>query len=297
MIVMSANYEMEKQTDMMLRSLASVGQIDDYVCTLILQEGEKIRNRHLSHCLVHHYRPDPKFKTPWTCSPRWRVDPLAEVCLLMDSDVLALKDCRPIISSCLETESACGVIAHSSPFQKSIVNPAPLSPHMSKINVGDYLQYWKFLYNAAGISFPTTLHLHTSHRRNVLATKEACLCPYYINHGVMAFPSKLMGEMSRVYYPLLHKVYDLLPNNYYAVQIACSLALDAISARRISLPVHFNFMPLDVSDPDLENAVFLHYANQRAEFRRAFSDESMIASPHSPMTRFIRQLNKKKVLQ
>jgi hypothetical protein len=269
MIVQSAMPSQERRTELLLRMIEQMGNVSDYHCTLIIQNGEKITNKNLRlKCDIHQYEWDHRYFFPWSTSPRWRVKPKSDLVVCCDNDLLVLRDLNPFLKQAHASHAINALIGLVSPWQNSICNLNADTQHLAPIGEPNdyYLSMWRRLFQKMDMTFPEKLYFHTLLNGNVFNNHQHALTPYYPNHGFMVMGADIFQKIGDVYYPLLRKLNELIYKNYYIVQVAATLAIYKSGVKAVDMPLQYNYVNCpELPEPD-DVAVY-HYAYTRNSVR------------------------------
>src|SRR5260221_478162 len=105
---------------------------------------------------------------------------------------------------------------------------------------------------------PQTLYRYRNFRHDLLENPDDSLCPFYVNHGVLAMPSSYISPMRDAVRFVLPLINSQLYDNYFIAQIATAIATDVAKLPRRPLPVKYN-TKAGAGDFWTEETVFLHY--------------------------------------
>ncbi len=226
---------------MLLDSIRTLGGCKNFHCTVFVQKGEQHLITGFDDVEVQTYRREGRrYVRPWHCCPRWDIKPRGDPFLALDVDVLALSD----INGLLKFDKLAGVIAHKSPF------------------VGNSFQTWKSLYNICGIQHPPDWYFYRTYKQNFFAARGNCLCPFYINHGVIVMPSEWLTPMKAAVQYVIKKTSHVIGKNYYFPQIVTTLAADMIGVPREPIATKYNNLVFE-NKTRLQDVVFFHYSGLR----------------------------------
>lgn len=268
-IIISANKKMQFQTKLLLKTLRAIGRCPSYHCTIFVQEQER---RQLVDSFLENraeivtYSLDSRYKYPWTVGARWNVNPKSDLVLALDCDVITTNSIEEFLQEC--NDNFRGVIGMVSPFN-------------------DSLNQWRELYRLCGVSLPQTLYTYRNFNQDLWANQNDSLCPFYVNHGVLAIPSRYIAPMRDAVKFVLPIINERLYDNYYLAQIATTIAADVAKIPRCPLPIKYNTQA-KAGDVFTEDTVFFHYdsnlINNIQDAKRAFpSLESSLSSLWAPL--------------
>jgi hypothetical protein len=170
----------------------------------------------------------------------------ADVLLAMDADTLPVASLEVLLDCISDTKAIAGVIAHY-PF------PLPSG--------GTLREGWRRV--ASGL---VNASLEFNHSHSLVpddAPPEERLTPFYLNFGVVGFPSSAFDVVAGRYLFLRPRIMDRMIDPDFSGQAALTLAIAETGVRTLALPMRFNFpndARAEVMYPEeLTNAVIFHY--------------------------------------
>jgi hypothetical protein len=193
-----------------------------------------------------------------TALDRFHVDFSAPMVLMLDADVLVVKDFGDLVRSVQNEEVFCGSIAHIHPWDDSPVPPSsPLSARKSE-------EWWQAIFDRAGLGTAPFTCEHSSW--NVLTPPTAPrYCPPYFNFGVMLAPPDCFCTIARTIYQDMETVNNIVSTNFRC-QIALTLSLVRWEVPYRIMPLRYNFPNFtqiaDANPGELLDLRIIHYINQ-----------------------------------
>jgi hypothetical protein len=251
--VISADERMQLEMELLIKSIETIGNCKDYYFTLF--SHEKITSKFLKdRAKIVQYNPDPRLKYPWWVSPRWTVECKGDFLLQIDSDVIVINDMKKFLSESVLKYKICGSIGLNSPFENSFEN-------------------WNFLFNACGVRLPEYWNTYRVFNelpfpKNLFVKKQDALCPFYINHGVIALPVCYQEEMKSSFSFVLNKIHNLIKDNYWFPQIVTAIAVEVAKIPFHIWPIEYNCLkPIVKTYEDVvnEETIFYHYSSSRGK--------------------------------
>jgi len=251
--VISADERMQFEMELLLKSIETIGNCKNYDCTIF--SHEKINNSFLKNrTKIIQYEPDVRLKYPWWTCPRWTADCKGDFLLLMDSDVIVVSDMKKFLSQSVLKYKICGSIGLNSPFEDSFEN-------------------WNFLFKKCGVKLPEYWNTYRSFNelsfpKNLFVNKKDALCPFYINHGVIALPVCHQEEMRDACFFVINKIYNIIKDNYWFPQIITAIAVEIAKIPNHIWPIEYNCLkPITKTYEDVinEETVFYHYSSSRGK--------------------------------
>jgi lipopolysaccharide biosynthesis glycosyltransferase len=164
----------------------------------------------------------------------------SDVTILTDADIIINEDLSEIVEICYKSQSVCGVIAYKTPFFDETVN-------------------WKSLFEFCNIKLPKQKYKHPL---------EEGFCPYYINFGFVAVPTKMVKSLAEYIPQFFKKTEELLPGHFHRPQFALCLTLEYLNLPRRILPLRYNYPDMikngfDFED-ELKEAKVLHLLHSKS---------------------------------
>ena len=166
-----------------------------------------------------------------------------DVLLAMDADTLPVASLETVLDRVLETGSVAGTLAHY-PFPDRSVRDS-----WERVARGllDVPLEFGFSYSLIGPGSPD------EHR----------LAPFYLNFGVVFFPSGSFAEVARQYLRMRPTVAERLDEPVFSGQVALTLAVTVAGVRTWALPMRYNFPNDPVAERmypgDLAHVAVFHY--------------------------------------
>lgn len=226
-ITTSANKKMELQTEVLIRSIKSVGRCSDSFFTIFTHELKKISNTYIKNHEIIGYEQNSNLKYPWSVCARWDVIPAADLIVCLDADVVVLRDLNPLLEQLQDKRGMSGTIV-----------------------CGDNLsiENWKKLFDLASIDFPETTYV----------TTKGQICPYYINNGVVSLSSEYVVDIRLATKKMIDLINTMHYNDFFITQRANTLAAYACNVPLNVMPKEFNHLELCYGDPN-KDTYFFHY--------------------------------------
>lgn len=251
--VISGNKKMQFEMEFLLKTMEAIGGCRDYYCTIF--SNDNIDSRFLQNrAEIKTYKVDERLTYPWWTCPRWHAEEKGDFLLMLDSDIVVLNNVEQFFQDAA-AEKMSGVIAFASPFPNSFQQWCDL---FEKCRI-PLPKYWNTYRSFNELEFP----------HNLFAPQKDSLCPYYINHGVIALPlkfQKIMNETTQTVIEIIHKT---LQNNYWFPQIITALAVELGGIPTQVWPTKYNCLrPLVENGKTYRNVVndetvFYHYSSSR----------------------------------
>jgi len=242
-ILITKNERMMLETEYLLRSFAARYH-GKFLCTIHTEENDQGQlSPYLStHVKERRYSGQPSLKYPWTAGERWHVDE-GDICVCLDSDVIAVGDVKELLLLCQQTPMVYGVIALMTPFTAKVNN---------------YTQ-WQEVYRYMNMPIPEYWHMYTETEPQLpyMMPKDKVICPYYINHGVIVLPMHFAQMISLVIKDITLRLNKILYDCYWLPQLATTIALDYLNLPRKAVMTKYNYFLLEEPPAD---TVFYHYA-------------------------------------
>lgn len=169
-----------------------------------------------------------------------------DVLLAMDADTLPVASLESTLDQVLETGSIAGVIAHY---------PTMRFPDTS------VRESWSRI--AQGL---IDVPLEFCFRHTLLepdTRNELSLAPFYLNFGVVFFPSASFAEVAHRYLTIRPTLMNRMPHPDFSGQAALTLAIAASGSRTLALPMRYNFPNDPIAEEmypeELRRVVVFHY--------------------------------------
>ena len=182
----------------------------------------------------------------------------ADYVMLVDADVIFLRDFSELLSGLQQAPALCGVMAHVSPFTR----PPVLRPRFSKRHPSDGSagSYWQMLAENFGVA---ELPLECQYSGwGLMGDTAHQFAPAYFNGGMIIGPHEHIDKMCSEYLAAEMSV-DEVMETFFLPQLARTLAIYKAGLPWRTLPLRYNFPNdpnFDAGHPDeLANAAILHY--------------------------------------
>lgn len=231
-VTISANKRMEKQAEVLIRSIKKNGRCPDSFFTIFTHDKlEKISNHYIknSGCEIIKYEQNKNLKYPWSVCARWNVVPKADLIIGLDSDVVVLRDLNPLIE---ELQSKGGM---SGTIGDGFVN----------FSIND----WKELFDLASLEYPKKTYRTPRGKQG---------CPYYINNGVLSLSSEHLIDIRRSTKKMIELINTKYYDDFYITQRANTLAAYACNIPLNVMSKEFNHLEKFYGKPN-KNTYFFHY--------------------------------------
>ena len=174
----------------------------------------------------------------------------ADVYLTLDADTIPVAALEPILEDVLEKQAMAGVVAHYPPF------PEPANSTSGWLRDA-WQQVAKGLLDRP-LSFS---YSHTLIGPDV--DPELKVAPFYLNFGVVFFPSRVFQRVAARYLTLRPLLMERMAYPDYSGQVALTLAAASEGVRTWALPMRYNFPNDPIAERlhplELECATVFHY--------------------------------------
>ncbi|MES1201976.1 MAG: glycosyltransferase family A protein [Pseudomonadota bacterium] len=200
----------------------------------------------------------------------------AEFVMMVDADVIVLRDFSSLLAELRAEPAIVGVMAHISPFK--VMTLKPDAAERMGADRSD-AACWRLLADHFGVP-ELRLDQQYSGWGFMDTESDRRLGPHYFNGGMVLGPRALMEKMC-AYYTEAEEAVDALMDNYSRPQLARTLACAKAGAPCRSLPARYNFPNDPVfeqfhSDEARDIAV-LHYLRHDVVHRdRDFTDRDAV---------------------
>jgi hypothetical protein len=177
--------------------------------------------------------------------------------LMLDADVLVMREFDEL-SNLLDSQSGiAGVMAHVSPFRAGAEN--------------EHLRLWRLLFETIGLDTPPFMHEHSGW--GIMEhSPERRFSPPYFNTGVVLASASILESLYAPYMRALNSVRGVM-DSYFFEQIALTLALLETGIPAHVLPLRYNYPNQPEFDlmhsGELESVRFLHFLRTQIVQREA----------------------------
>ena len=188
-----------------------------------------------------------------------------DVLLAMDADTLPVASLETVLDRVLESGSVAGTLAHYPTTLRHTFDAATsafsLQPASSLFPDHSVRDSWERL--ARGL-LDVPLEFSFSHSlMGPGSPAEHRLAPFYLNFGVVFFPSGSFDDVARQYLLMRPTVAERLDEPAFSGQVALTLAVTAARVRTWALPMRYNFPNDPVAErmypEDLAQVAVFHY--------------------------------------
>jgi len=195
-----------------------------------------------------------------TAVDRFRVDFTSPMVLMLDADVVIVKDFDDLARRSQQEQVFCGAIAHISPFRADVSHPVPPQPALEQRSREEW---WQEIFDRAGLGKAPFDCQHTGW--NILAAPTSRYCPPYFNLGVLLAPAEIAAGMGRTIFQDMAMLGTVM-STYFRCQIGVTMSLIRSGRPYYAMPMRYNFpnyMEMAQAYPeDLEDVRIIHYINQ-----------------------------------
>lgn len=197
----------------------------------------------------------------------------ADYVMMVDADVIFLRDFSDLLAELERTPAICGVMAHASPFLRPPVMVGIFAERIRDNDSPDV--YWDLLAEHFGIA-PMKMEYEYSGWGIMSRDPMHRFAPAYFNGGMVLGNSELMDRMCELY-PDAEGAINEVMETYFCPQLARTLACHKAGIACRSLPLRYNFPNdpgFDAAFPEeAANISILHYLRHDIVHRdRDFSD-------------------------
>jgi hypothetical protein len=205
-----------------------------------------------------------------TAVERYRQDFHASCVLMLDADVLLLRDPSSLVEAVRDSAAVHGLVAHVSPFWN----------HSNPAGARKNAEWWSALYDAADLGAVDYACQHTGW--GVMCDDPLYRrCPPYFNFGVVAGPAEAMRRIGETIHREMAHV-DSVLDTPFKCQLALSLAVVRLALPWRELRLRDNFPNRDTFvrafPRDAREVRILHYLGQEdAGFRKGVDMASVPA--------------------
>ncbi len=210
-------------------------------CTIWVHEPEyHLVDAHLKAIAdVRTYRSNPAILLPWASTPKWQVEPEADVVLGCDADVFVWNEEQVVKAAqlCLAKQALCGTMAYWYPFEEA---------------------EWPRLFQLYGLA-PDFNYRYQTVRQST---------PFYINNGAVMLPSTMLPAFRESFYRWLPEINARYLHNYFMVQVATTIAIYKAGLKTKVMPRTFNYTDGNNPGlPGLDQVAFLHCTKHRDQLQ------------------------------
>lgn len=222
-----------------------------------------------------------------TAIERWRYEFRLPYVLLLDADMVMLRDIDSLLDRILAEPALYGVPAYGSPWGNS-----------NLLHLKSDHEWWSEVFQRADMREPPLTCEYVGHK--VIFNDSIRYCPPYFNQGVMLAPAGMVTAIGERLYEEI-AVVESVVDTFYKVQVALTLAIvrQRIPWRTLSIRYNYmTFLMLSAAMPeDAANVRIAHYSSQTPWFprdkfltTRAAMDEWLAQSTGDPVERDCRDL-------